>query len=97
MFGALCAPAGKSHREELMNLCVREAGKTLPDALAEVREAVDFARYYANRGRADFVDVSMPGPTGESNVLRLEGRGVFVCISHGISRWRFSRARSWRR
>ena len=71
----------ESHREELMNLCVREAGKTLPDALAEVREAVDFSRYYANRGRADFADVSMPGPTGESNVLRLEGRGVFVCIS----------------
>ncbi len=71
----------ESHREELMALCVREAGKTVPDALAEVREAVDFARYYANRGRADFADTELPGPTGESNILRLEGRGVFVCIS----------------
>ena len=71
----------ESHRDELMALCVREAGKTLPDAIAEVREAVDFARYYANRGRADFTDISLPGPTGESNMMRLEGRGVFVCIS----------------
>jgi RHH-type proline utilization regulon transcriptional repressor/proline dehydrogenase/delta 1-pyrroline-5-carboxylate dehydrogenase len=71
----------EKNRTELMALCVREAGKTLPDAIAEVREAVDFARYYANRGRADFFDVTLPGPTGESNVMRLEGRGVFVCIS----------------
>ncbi len=71
----------EKHRSELMSLCVREAGKTWPDALAEVREAVDFARYYANRGRHDFSDMGLPGPTGESNILRLEGRGVFVCIS----------------
>jgi RHH-type proline utilization regulon transcriptional repressor/proline dehydrogenase/delta 1-pyrroline-5-carboxylate dehydrogenase len=71
----------EKHRSELMALCVRETGKTLPDALAEVREAVDFARYYANRGREDFFDKTLPGPTGESNILRLEGRGIFVCIS----------------
>ncbi len=69
--------------EELMALCVREAGKTLPDALAEVREAVDFCRYYAQRGRIDFAEEGhvLPGPTGESNTLYLQGRGVFVCIS----------------
>ena len=69
--------------EELMALCVREAGKTIPDALAEVREAVDFARYYANRGRADFAaeGETMQGPTGERNTLSLQGRGVFICIS----------------
>jgi RHH-type proline utilization regulon transcriptional repressor/proline dehydrogenase/delta 1-pyrroline-5-carboxylate dehydrogenase len=67
---------------ELVGLCVREAGKTIPDAIAEVREAVDFLRYYAARCRDDFGrPVGLPGPTGESNVLRLEGRGVFVCIS----------------
>ncbi len=67
---------------ELMVLCVREAGKTIHDALAEVREAVDFCRYYAARARADFAGpMEMPGPTGESNQLALRGRGVFACIS----------------
>jgi RHH-type transcriptional regulator, proline utilization regulon repressor / proline dehydrogenase / delta 1-pyrroline-5-carboxylate dehydrogenase len=68
---------------ELMMLCIREAGRNIPDALAEIREAVDFCRYYANRGRADFADDGhiMPGPTGEKNIMRLHGRGVFVCIS----------------
>jgi len=68
--------------DELVSLCVREAGKTLPDAVAEVREAVDFCRYYAARGRVDFgAPLALPGPTGESNSLALAGRGVFACIS----------------
>lgn len=71
----------EKHRSELMYLCIREAGKTIPDALAEVREAVDFCRYYANQGRRDFFDTFLPGPTGEQNLIRLEPRGVFVCIS----------------
>jgi RHH-type proline utilization regulon transcriptional repressor/proline dehydrogenase/delta 1-pyrroline-5-carboxylate dehydrogenase len=67
---------------ELMALAVREAGKTMDDALSEVREAVDFCRYYAARARTDFaVPERLPGPTGESNQLRLVGRGVFACIS----------------
>ena len=66
----------------LMALAVREAGKTVPDAVAEVREAVDFCRYYANRCREDFgAPLNLPGPTGERNELSLHGRGVFVCIS----------------
>lgn len=71
----------EENTSEIMALCIREAGKTLPDALAEIREAVDFCRYYANRGRADFTPQDLPGPTGESNAIHLEGRGVFVCIS----------------
>lgn len=73
----------EENRAELMGLCVREAGKTVEDALAEIREAVDFCRYYARRGRIDFHPDGrlMPGPTGESNLLTLEPRGVFVCIS----------------
>jgi len=71
----------EAERGELVALLVREAGKTIPDALAEVREAVDFCRYYAARARADFEPKLMPGPTGERNELRLTGRGVFVCIS----------------
>jgi RHH-type proline utilization regulon transcriptional repressor/proline dehydrogenase/delta 1-pyrroline-5-carboxylate dehydrogenase len=76
------ADALEGARAELMALAVREAGKTIPDALAEVREAADFCRYYAARAREDFAAViPLPGPTGESNRLALRGRGVFACIS----------------
>lgn len=67
---------------EYIALCVREAGKTIPDGVAEVREAVDFLRYYAAQARSQFgAPERLPGPTGESNELQLQGRGVFVCIS----------------
>jgi RHH-type transcriptional regulator, proline utilization regulon repressor / proline dehydrogenase / delta 1-pyrroline-5-carboxylate dehydrogenase len=69
-------------RARLIALLVREGGKTLPDALGEVREAADFCRYYAMQCRRSFVDPeALPGPTGESNELSLHGRGVFACIS----------------
>ncbi len=72
----------EENRDTLMALAVREAGKTLPNALGEVREAADFLRYYAGRARAEFgAPQSLPGPTGESNELTLHGRGVFTCIS----------------
>ncbi|WP_245559027.1 bifunctional proline dehydrogenase/L-glutamate gamma-semialdehyde dehydrogenase PutA [Arenimonas oryziterrae] len=67
---------------ELIALCVKEAGKSLSASVAEVREAVDFCRYYAVQGRKLFGQPEkLPGPTGESNELQLHGRGVFVCIS----------------
>ena len=63
-------------------LLQREGGRTLDDSLSEVREAVDFCRYYAAQGRELFGQAQrMPGPTGESNALQLRGRGVFVAIS----------------
>jgi RHH-type transcriptional regulator, proline utilization regulon repressor / proline dehydrogenase / delta 1-pyrroline-5-carboxylate dehydrogenase len=63
-------------------LLQREGGKTLDDALSEVREGTDFCRYYALEGRKLFGDGQvMPGPTGESNVLRLRGRGIIAAIS----------------
>jgi RHH-type proline utilization regulon transcriptional repressor/proline dehydrogenase/delta 1-pyrroline-5-carboxylate dehydrogenase len=63
-------------------ICIAEAGKTVPDAIAEVREAVDFLRYYAARAEETFGrPLALPGPTGESNRLELHGRGVFACIS----------------
>ena len=72
----------EEHREEFWSLCIREAGKTLPDAVLEVREAVDFLRFYASEARRQFtVPLPLPGPTGEQNELRLHGRGVFACIS----------------
>ena len=67
---------------ELMAICVREGGKGIPDSVAEVREAVDFLRYYALQARQHFAGpISFPGPTGERNEMALHGRGVFVCIS----------------
>ncbi len=67
---------------ELMSLCCREAGKTMQDSIDEIREAVDFCRYYAQQARKEMSKPTiLPGPTGESNELYLEGRGVFVCIS----------------
>ena len=71
----------EQHKAELMYLAVNEAGKTLFDANAEVREAVDFLRYYAEQAELVLADQVMPGPTGESNVLRMQGRGVVLCIS----------------
>jgi RHH-type proline utilization regulon transcriptional repressor/proline dehydrogenase/delta 1-pyrroline-5-carboxylate dehydrogenase len=63
-------------------LLKREGGKTLDDALSEVREAADFCRYYAAQGKKLFGESeAMPGPTGESNMLVLRGRGVFIAIS----------------
>ena len=72
----------EQHREDFYSLCIREAGKTLPDAILEVREAVDFLRFYASEARRLFArPMPLPGPTGEHNELRLHGRGVFACIS----------------
>ncbi|MED5421889.1 MAG: bifunctional proline dehydrogenase/L-glutamate gamma-semialdehyde dehydrogenase PutA, partial [Pseudomonadota bacterium] len=73
----------EQNKDHLVGLMMREAGKTLEDALAELREAVDFCRYYAAHGRRIFRKEGMllPGPTGEENRLLMEGRGVFVCIS----------------
>jgi RHH-type transcriptional regulator, proline utilization regulon repressor / proline dehydrogenase / delta 1-pyrroline-5-carboxylate dehydrogenase len=68
-------------RDMLMRIAVQEAKKTIPDALAEVREAVDFCRYYAAQARRHLQPLELPGPTGERNVLRMEGRGAWVCIA----------------
>ena len=71
----------EQRRAHFIALLQREGGKTLDDALSEVREAADFCRYYAAEGRKLFSPETMPGPTGESNELQLRGRGVFVAIS----------------
>jgi RHH-type proline utilization regulon transcriptional repressor/proline dehydrogenase/delta 1-pyrroline-5-carboxylate dehydrogenase len=72
----------EEHTAELLGLCVAEAGKTIPDAISELREAVDFLRFYAAQADSLFGDPEeLPGPTGERNTLGLRGRGVFVCIS----------------
>jgi RHH-type transcriptional regulator, proline utilization regulon repressor / proline dehydrogenase / delta 1-pyrroline-5-carboxylate dehydrogenase len=72
----------EKRRGLFLHLLVREAGKTLPDAIAEIREAADFCRYYALRGRELFAAArELDGPVGERNLLSFQGRGVFACIS----------------
>ena len=73
----------EQHRDDLILLLGQEAGKTIPDAVAEIREAVDFCRYYAAEAERLFDPAGqiLPGPTGERNTLRLRPRGVFACIS----------------
>ena len=71
----------EKHGAECVALLIREAGKTLPDAHNELREAVDFCRYYAQQASTSLQTKTLPGPTGESNQLSYHGRGVILCIS----------------
>ncbi|SHI22911.1 bifunctional proline dehydrogenase/L-glutamate gamma-semialdehyde dehydrogenase PutA [Ferrimonas marina] len=72
----------EQHKDELIALCTREAGKGLQDGIDEIREAVDFCRYYAIEARSMMAKGTvLPGPTGERNELFIEGRGTFLCIS----------------
>lgn len=66
---------------ELLVLLCKEGGRCVQDAIGEIREAIDYCRYYAHRARVDLQPMTMPGPTGESNVLSLHPRGVIGCIS----------------
>ena len=72
----------EANTERMLALLIREAGKSLDNAVADLREAVDFLRYYAARARDDFSSaMRLPGPTGERNEISLHGRGVFACIA----------------
>ena len=76
------ADALEADMDRLVALLSREAGKTLNDGVAEVREAADFCRYYAMLAERDFGGpTELKGPVGEINQLVLHGRGVFACIS----------------
>ena len=72
----------QKNKTKLIALSVAEGGRILRDADSEVREAIDFCRYYALQAKTDMnVPMQLPGPSGEDNSLSLVGRGVFVCIS----------------
>lgn len=72
----------EANTARLIAVIIREAGKTLENALADLREAVDFLRYYAGQASQDFgAPQVLPGPTGELNELSFHGRGIFACIS----------------
>jgi RHH-type proline utilization regulon transcriptional repressor/proline dehydrogenase/delta 1-pyrroline-5-carboxylate dehydrogenase len=81
---AVLRAAADAIQDELPGLCallVKEARKTWGDCVAEVREAVDYLRYYANEAERIMQPLLLPGPTGETNELRLAARGPWVCIS----------------
>lgn len=71
----------EANKATLFYLLIHEAGKTLPDAISEVREAADFCRYYAMIARQQLTPRQLPGPTGEDNRLLMQGRGTALCIS----------------
>ncbi|MEO7150430.1 MAG: proline dehydrogenase family protein, partial [Burkholderiaceae bacterium] len=76
-----CADRLEADLPAWCGVLVHEGRKTMGDAVSEVREAIDFCRYYADEAQTALAPRTLPGPTGESNELRLHGRGVFVCIS----------------
>lgn len=76
-----CADIIEENKYELIALCIKEAKKTLQASVAEIREAVDFCRYYATSARELLTPTPLLSPTGESNILSLHPRGVFACIS----------------
>jgi len=72
----------EENSHELIALAMREAGKTIANANAEIREAVDFCRYYAQQARQQLSEETLlKGITGERNSLSLAGRGPVLCIS----------------
>jgi len=71
----------EQNRGRLIALLQVEGGKTIDDCVSEVREVADYCRYYASEARRSLAPISMPGPTGESNEVRMRGRGIFICIS----------------
>ena len=71
----------EQHRYRLMTILAREAGKTVDDGIAEIREAVDFLRFYASEARVLMRPQTLPGPAGEENVWTCRGRGVWATIN----------------
>lgn len=70
----------ESHLPEFVALCHQEAGKTIHDSIDEVREAVDFCRYYATQ-IMQLTPTLHIGFDGVERHTQYLGRGVFVCIS----------------
>ena len=66
------------NKNELIRICVEEAGKTIKDAIDDLREAIDFCYYYSNQSKKIFLeDEILIGPTGEKNILKYEQKKVF--------------------
>ena len=69
------------NRQKLFYLLSTEAGKTIKDCDAEVREAIDFIHYYISESEKVLKPLNLPGPSGENNFLSYEAKGNFLCIS----------------
>ena len=70
----------EEQRPKFIYLLMHEAGKTLEDSIDEIREAVDFLRYYAQCA-IDLKPIIQRGPTGEDNILEYGSKGIVLCIS----------------
>ena len=71
----------ENDRDRILAILAQEAGKTIDDGIAELREAVDFLRYYADEAERVCVSYPLPGPVGEENIYSVTGRGVWVAIA----------------
>jgi RHH-type proline utilization regulon transcriptional repressor/proline dehydrogenase/delta 1-pyrroline-5-carboxylate dehydrogenase len=71
----------QDHQFDLISLLNREAGKTISDALSEIRETLDYCYYYTTEARRILAPQSLPGPAGEKNIFSLAPRGLIVCLS----------------
>ncbi len=71
----------EENRPALITFLCREGGKQIVDCISEIREAVDFCRYYARHACSDLEPRLLTGPTGETNQFSLHPRGVILCIS----------------
>ncbi|MBX3709031.1 MAG: bifunctional proline dehydrogenase/L-glutamate gamma-semialdehyde dehydrogenase PutA [Gammaproteobacteria bacterium] len=81
---AILERAAELFQEEmprLIAMLTHEGGKCIVDCLSEVRETIDYCRYYAYRARQDLLPQLLPGPTGETNQLSFHPRGIIACIS----------------
>ncbi|MAU69712.1 MAG: proline dehydrogenase [Gammaproteobacteria bacterium] len=66
---------------ELMFYLINEAGKTIQNAIDEIREGVDFLRYYSEQAIEISKERELDGPTGEDNKISYDPKGRFLCIS----------------
>jgi len=71
--------------KKIIKVCVKETGKTIKNSIAEIREAIDFCRYYSMKAREIFKETLLEGPTGEKNIYKLKGKG----LTFAISPWNF--------
>ena len=71
----------ESNYQYLVEACVKEAGKTVVDAISDIREAIDFCRYYCVLAKDLFKEIELPGPTGEKNKYKFKGKGLTAVIS----------------
>ncbi|AFP84123.1 delta-1-pyrroline-5-carboxylate dehydrogenase [Candidatus Carsonella ruddii HT isolate Thao2000] len=66
---------------EIIVLCCKEAGKTILDSISDIKEAIDFCKYYSNQALFINKKYHLPNFTGENNIYYMEGKGIISTIS----------------